>query len=59
MAVQIVVTEGMWLLINLLVQNAIAAIFNEVASMTPEQIDAAIPVEQIRNQKLIAEIESH
>ena len=57
--VQIVLTQEVMLLINLLVQNAIAAIFNQVSTMTPEEITAAIPVEQMRNQKLIGEIESH
>lgn len=59
MGVQIVLTPAAWLLINLMMQNAIAAIFNQVASMTPEEIDAATPVEQARNRNLIGEVESH
>lgn len=59
MAFQIVITKPMELLINLLIQNAISAIFNQVASMTPDEVNAAIPVEQARNRSLISEIESH
>lgn len=55
----ILLTPQAWLLFNLLVTNAITAIMNEVQQMTPEQIEAGIPVEEARKAKNMAELGSH
>ena len=43
----------------LLIQNAIAAAFNTVGKMTPEEVAAATTVEEARKIALMAEIEAH
>jgi len=55
----VTLTPEAMLLLSLLIQNAIAAIINQVSSMTPEEIALLTPVEQYRNTRLIAEIASH
>jgi hypothetical protein len=56
---QIVLSQEAFLLAQLLIQNAISAIYNKVASMTPEEVTAAIPLEELRHQRIIDETKSH
>jgi hypothetical protein len=55
----ITLTPEAMLLLSLLIQNTITALINQVGSMTPEEVTSAIPIEQARNAKLMAEIASH
>lgn len=55
----ITITPAMELLLNLMIQNAIIAIFNQVESMTPEEIEAALPLEELRKKQNDARIRSH
>ena len=55
----ITITPGMWLLINLLIENAIAAILDRVSAMTPEEVAAEIPIAEAEKAKLLEKLNSH
>jgi hypothetical protein len=55
----LVVDDMTILLVNLLIQNAISAIFNQVSAMTPEEVAAQIPIEEQRRADMAAERASH
>jgi hypothetical protein len=59
MAVQIVISPQVWLLVSLLIENAIRGIMDSVGKMTPAEIDAGIIVEEGKKRVLMAEIDSH
>jgi hypothetical protein len=59
MAFQLVLTPQMYLLISLLIENALKLALDTVAKMTPEEINAGIIVEEAKKKQLMAEIDSH
>jgi hypothetical protein len=59
MAVQIVISPQVWLLVSLLIENAVRAIMDSVGKMTAAEIDAGIIVEEGKKRVLMAEIDSH
>ena len=59
MDTKIVITPQVWLLVSLLIENAVKAIMDSVAKMTPEEIDAGIIVEQGKKRVLMSEIATH
>jgi hypothetical protein len=56
---QLVLTPQMYLLISLLIENALKLALDTVAKMTPEEINAAIIVEEEKKKQLMAEIDAH
>ena len=52
----ITLTPQMWLLISLLIENAINAAFDRVSKMTPEEIEAQTAVEEERKKRLTAQL---
>jgi hypothetical protein len=53
------ITPQQMALAMLLIQNAIAAAFNTVGKMTPEEVAAATTVEEAKKAALMAEINAH
>jgi len=49
----------MWLLVSLLIQNALSAALNTVAKMTPEEIDIGIAAEEEKKKANMLELDSH
>lgn len=52
----ITLTPTQMLLLELLISNAIRAAMNEVASLTPDEIEARIKFEQKRKDELLARL---
>lgn len=52
----ITLTPQMWLLVSLLIENAINAAFDQVSKMTPEEVDAETRVQEERKKRLTAEL---
>lgn len=48
-----------WLLINLLTNRMLRAIFVKVAKLTPEEVDAEIEKEEARKDELMDELDGH
>ncbi len=59
MAFQIVMTPEMLLYLTLGIDNAIAALVNQIATMTPEEIAAGIIVEEGRQKQLMERVNTH
>jgi len=56
---QLVITPQIYLLISLLIENALKMALNTVAKMTPEEIVAGIEAEEAKKKANMAEIASH
>ena len=59
MPLQIVITPQMFLLINLLIENALRLALDTVGKMTPEEIDAGILAEEAKKTANMAELDTH
>lgn len=59
MALQLVITPQVYLLVTLLIENAIKLALDTVSKMTPEEIEAGIVVEEAKKRTLMTEIASH
>jgi hypothetical protein len=56
---QLVITPQMYLLISLLIENALKMALDTVAKMTPEEITAGIEAEEAKKKANMLEIDSH
>lgn len=56
---EIKISPQQFLLIMLLLENTMAAVFNEVAEMTPEQVRDRTEFEEDRKKNLMAKVENH
>ena len=59
MALNVTITPQMWLLISLLIDNALRLALDTVAKMTPEEIATGIAVEEEKKKANMAELDSH
>jgi len=50
------ITPAMWMLIDLLISNAIKAIMNEVSQLTPEEVAERTAKEEERKKRLTEEL---
>lgn len=54
----ITLTPTQLLLLELLISNAVRAAMNEVANLTPEEIEARIQFEEERKERLLSRLSS-
>ena len=59
MALNVTITPQMWLLISLLIDNALRLALDTVGKMTPEEIATGIAVEEEKKKANMAELDSH
>lgn len=59
MAFQIVMTPEMLLYLTLGIDNAIAALVDQLSKMTPEEIAAGIIVEEGKKKQLMGRVDTH
>lgn len=59
MAFQLVMTPEMLLYLTLGIDNAIAALIDQVSKMTPEEISAGIIVEEGRKKQNMERVNAH
>ena len=52
----ITMTPAMWMLVDLIISNAIKAALNEVSQLTPDQVAERTVKEEARKQKLTTEL---
>ena len=52
----ITMTPAMWMLVDLIISNAIKAALNEVSQLTPDQVAERTVKEEARKQKLTDEL---
>ena len=52
----ITMTPAMWMLIDLLISNAIKIAMQQMSQLTPEEVDARILVEEERRRELTKEL---
>ena len=53
------ITPQMYLLISLLIENALRTALNTVGKMTPDEITAGIAAEEIKKNANMAELNAH
>jgi len=56
---QLIITPQMYLLVSLLIENALKMALDTVAKMTPEEINAGIEAEEAKKKANMLEIDSH
>lgn len=59
MAFQLVLTPQMWMLITMMLDNALAAAIDTVSKMSPDEITAATAVEEERKKANMLKLDSH
>jgi len=59
MAFQLIMTPEMLLYLTLGIDNALAALVNQISKMTPEEIAAGIIVEEAKKKQLMERVDAH
>ena len=55
----VTITPQMWMLVMLMIENALAAAFSTISTMTPEEIESGISFEEAKKSALMSVIQAH